>query len=94
MAGFRQGRPAEVHRVAAELLALTRDLVLEAARARFEKNFGSSQCEGCTGLKAGPGVVATCYQVRQCFYTHFTDQDGSSRQERLIEILSRGSDRP
>lgn len=94
MAGFRQGKPAEVHKVASELLTLTRGLVLEAARSRFEKNFGSTQCNDCDGLKAGPGVAATCFQVRQCFFSNIKDQDVSPKQERLIEILSKGSNRP
>jgi hypothetical protein len=78
---------------ASELLALCRNLILEAAKARFEKNFGTVRCDTCDGLKAGPGIVATCFQVRQCFYGNIK-ADASPRHERLIEILTKGSNIP
>lgn len=59
----------------------------EAAQARFKANFGTSQCEHCDGLKAGPGVVATCYQVQQCNFTNIKEDDMSSKHERVIDRL-------
>lgn len=73
---------------------LARNLVLEAGKARFEKNFGTARCESCEGLKAGPGVLATCFQVRQCFFTNIKTSDTTPKQEKLIQILSKGSKDP
>ena len=76
-----------------ELLDLARDLAIEAAKARFQKNFGTNQCLSCEGLKAGPGVTATCLQVRQCYFDNFKDAKPSPRQNRLIDSLSKGTNR-
>lgn len=73
---------------------MSRELVVEAARARFQKNFGTPQCERCDGLRAGPGVEATCFQVRQCFFTNIKTADMSAKQARVIETLTKGSKRP
>lgn len=80
-----------VRAASTELLSLARALILEAAKARFEKNFATPRCDNCEGLKAGPGVAATCFQVRQCFFTNIKNQDTSPKQTRLIEILTKGS---
>ncbi len=87
-AAFRQG-PAAAWATASELLAVARDAVQEAGRARFQANFGTPVCESCEGLKAGPGVVATCYQRRQCFYSNFTVDSASPRTQRIIESLTK-----
>lgn len=54
---------------------------------RFRMNFGTPICESCDGLKAGPGVTATCFQVRQCTYDNVKQGDVTPRQKRVIESL-------
>lgn len=76
-----------------ELMGLARSLVVEAAQARYEKNFGGPKCESCAGLKAGPGVLATCFQIKRCYYDNVKTADASPRQQRLIESLGRGPKR-
>lgn len=66
---------------------MARELAIEAAKARFSKNFGSELCEGCDGLKAGPGVTATCFQMKQCYFDSFRSSDASPKQRRVIEAL-------
>lgn len=92
--GFSKAQPAKAHAAIGQLLVLARNLVLEAGKARFEKNFGTARCESCEGLKAGPGVLATCFQVRQCFFTNIKTSDTTPKQEKLIQILSKGSKDP
>lgn len=65
---------------------------MEAAKARFLKNFGSELCESCDGLKAGPGVAATCFQVRQCFFGNIKETVTSPRQTQVIKTLLKGTD--
>jgi len=85
--GFRRGDPQRVWEVSRELLAFVRSAVDEAARARFEVNFGTEICQRCTGLKAGPKVTATCFQVRACYYTHFREDKMSPKQHQIIGKL-------
>jgi hypothetical protein len=83
-----------VHQVAKELATFARGLVIEAAKARFEKNFATPVCNNCDGLKAGPGVTATCFQVRQCFYSNIRAET-TSREARIIDALTKkGSKHP
>lgn len=70
-----------------KLLTLARQAVQDAASARFKVNFGTSPCESCDGLKAGPDVVATCFQVKQCYYTNLKTSDESSKHERILSRL-------
>lgn len=69
------------------LLTLARQAVQDAASARFKVNFGTSPCDSCDGLKAGPGVVATCFQVKQCYYTNLKTTDESPKHERILSRL-------
>ena len=62
--------------------------MVEAAKLRFRLNFGSEYCDNCDGLRAGPGVVATCFQVKQCNYTNFKDGEVAPRHLRIIQSLS------
>lgn len=59
----------------------------EAAHLRFQVNFATPACESCDGLKAGPGVVATCFQVRRCNYSNVKEGDASPKQLRVIQSL-------
>ena len=89
---FSRGDPAKAWELTRELLSLARGLAVEAAKARFQKNYGGPLCEHCEGLKAGPGVVATCFQVRQCYFANFKTSDLSAKQAGIIDFLTKGSD--
>ncbi len=87
-AAFLTGKPTEAYHATMRALAHYSDLYLEAARLRFRVNFASSVCEKCDGLKAGPGVVATCYQLQRCEYSNTKETDIDSEQARVIEALT------
>ena len=59
----------------------------EAAQLRFRLNFGTPICDRCDGLKAGPGVSATCFQLRQCTYDNVKEGDATPKQRRVIQSL-------
>ena len=61
--------------------------VREAAEARFKANFGSSQCDNCDGLKAGPNVVATCFQTKCCYFGNVQADEATPRHQRTIDSL-------
>lgn len=69
------------------LVVAFRKLDVEAAQLRFRLNFGTPVCERCDGLKAGPGVVATCFQVRQCNYSNVKEGEITPRQLRVLQNL-------
>lgn len=73
--------------LAQQLLTITRASVQEAARTRFRVNFGTERCKRCEGLKAGPQVVATCFQVQQCYYTNFKEGTLTPKQARVLELF-------
>jgi hypothetical protein len=82
---FRVSDPAKIWTLVRDLLKLTRSLVQEAAETRFQVNFGSERCGSCDGLKAGPGVVATCFQLRKCFYRNIRSDDTSKKQKAVLD---------
>ena len=59
----------------------------EAAQLRFRLNFGTPICERCDGLKAGPGVAATCYQVKLCNYGNVKEGEATPKQRRVLDRL-------
>ena len=59
----------------------------EASALRFRINFGTPICDHCDGLRAGPDVVATCFQVKQCNYESVKEGAGSPRQHRVLQNL-------
>jgi hypothetical protein len=73
---------------AKKLIEASHHLQKEAATARFNANFGTEACNHCDGLKAGPDVAATCFQIRQCYYTNLK-VGADTKQTRLIEKLSK-----
>lgn len=88
MRAFQEGDAQAAFDSATRLVQAYRQLAAEAAQLRFELNFGTRICEGCDGLKAGPGVVATCYQVRQCNFDNVKEDGGASpRQLRVLQSL-------
>jgi hypothetical protein len=86
---FATGDPEIAHRSAQQVLAAYSELSLECSRLRFELNFGTSICLNCNGLRAGPDVVATCYQVQRCDFTHIRSGDATPTQARLAALLDR-----
>jgi len=84
---FKQGLPEEAFRLSRDLAELAYTAVKEAAKARFHSNFGSKACTSCEGLRAGPGVVATCVQVSLCYYTNFKEGDLTPKQARMLRVL-------
>lgn len=62
-------------------------LLRDLAASRFRENFGTEVCGRCDGLKAGPDVVATCYQTKQCYYSNQKAGDENPVQARLISLL-------
>jgi len=69
-----------------KLIQFGREAVTEAAKARFKANFGGPFCSRCEGLKAGPGIAATCFQVQQCYFDNFKE-DPSPKQELVVRRL-------
>lgn len=87
---FGEGDPAKAWEAVRAFIRDVRAFSNEAARGRFVTNFGSTLCESCEGLKAGPGVVATCFQLKQCFFTNKKSIDVSRAHKSVIESLTRG----
>lgn len=73
--------------VSRRLVEMSKGAVAEAGRVRFKVNFGTSRCDHCEGLKAGPGVVATCFQVRQCYYDNVKQGDITPKQARVLKTI-------
>lgn len=69
-------------------------LISECARLRFELNFGGPLCENCDGLRAGPGVTATCFQVRRCDFSNLKEGDVTPKQSRVIDVFSDSKETP
>ncbi len=84
---FTSGDPETVWKASRSLLAYAEQVTKEAATLRFQVNFGTDRCQNCTGLKAGPGVVATCFQMKQCFYSNFRGDTISPKQGRVLDYL-------
>jgi hypothetical protein len=84
---FREGDPAQAWLLSQKLIELAREAVAEASRSRFKVNFGTPRCERCDGLKAGPDVAATCYQVRQCHYGNIKQGDLTPKQSRVLRLF-------
>ena len=70
------------------LIEAYRALDVEAGKLRFKLNFGTARCQDCDGLRAGPGVVATCFQVQRCDFTNVKEGAVSPRHRRILESLS------
>jgi hypothetical protein len=75
-------------KAATQLIEAYRSVTLEAAKLRFQLNFGTPGCNQCDGLHAGPGVSATCFQMKQCHYSNLKEGEGSSRQLRVLKTLT------
>lgn len=89
LAAFQSGDPDAAYRAAVSLIEAFQEQTHELARLRFTLNFGSPICENCDGLKAGPGVLATCYQTKQCNFNNIKD-NANPRHLRVLNTLLDG----
>jgi hypothetical protein len=85
---FTEGDPEAAWTATYQLVKAYQELEVENAKMRFLLNFGTSACDHCEGLQAGPEVVATCFQVHQCRYTNIKEGDGTT-QSHLVEALGK-----
>lgn len=90
---FASGDPRAAWDATRKLIEVSHRLQKEAASSRFKANFGTEACTHCEGLKAGPDVSATCFQIQQCYYTNIK-VGSDTKQTRLIEILSKTNPDP
>lgn len=86
---FAAGDPQRAWDAVRALLREVRQFSIEAAQDRFRHNLGSPLCRSCEGLKAGPDVAATCFQLGQCFFTNRKVTDVTESQQGLISRLVR-----
>ncbi len=84
---FSSGNPATVFSAVKKLAEAYQELCVETSRLRFRVNFGTPICMSCNGLKAGPGVLATCFQIQRCNYDHILDGDASQKHLRILKSL-------
>lgn len=87
LAAFQSGSPKVVYEAAQKFVSAFHALDKEAAQLRFRVNFGSEKCSKCEGLRAGPDVLATCFQIGECRYTNV--KNPTTRQ---LGVLARLTD--
>jgi len=83
---FGTGDPDLSYQAAVHLIEKYREQAIDLAKARYKLNFGTSLCDNCDGLRAGPGVTATCFQVKQCYFDNFRE-DPHPRHLRVLQTL-------
>lgn len=88
---FIAASPAKAWEAAKAIVDEARVAVTQAGAARFAANFGTARCDSCEGLRAGPGISATCFQRKLCYFTNFREEAGSARQLRVITALSKST---
>jgi hypothetical protein len=84
---FLDGDFDTAHQAALDLREAYHEALLEAAHQRYRVNFGTTTCDNCDGLKAGPGVVATCFQVQKCNFDSIRDGSESKHHLGVIDRL-------
>ena len=89
LASFQTGDPAIAYEATRKLAEAYRSLLLETAKLRFLHNLGTSVCNQCDGLHAGPGVTATCWQLRQCHYGNLREDETTPRQQRALKLFDK-----
>jgi hypothetical protein len=86
---FRQGDAQGAVQAAQQLRDAYHEALLEASRLRYRLNFGTSLCDNCEGLRAGPGVLATCFQVKVCNFANIKEGSQDPRHVRVLRTLLR-----
>lgn len=84
---FVLGDPELAYGAALALISEHRLALTEVAKLRFKLNFGSPFCLQCEGLKAGPEVIATCYQMQQCHFRNLKKGEEDPRHLLAVEAL-------
>jgi hypothetical protein len=88
IAAFSSGDPARVYATTQRIIARNHELARQAAELRFALNFGSEMCQNCEGLRAGPGVVATCFQIQRCNFTNVKESSENPQKLRVLRNLA------
>lgn len=73
-----------------QLVKVAREAIDDAGEARFRSNLGTEVCRHCTGLQAGPGVSATCFQLQRCYFGHLREDALDPQQALVARLLSEG----
>jgi len=84
LAAFFEGDFDKTLQIAKDLQEAYHASLMEASRLRFKLNFATEVCETCEGLRAGPNVAATCYQVKRCDYKNIRVGDELPRHQSII----------
>lgn len=85
---FLDGDFEKAYHAAEDLRDAYHEALNEGARLRYQLNFGTDLCDHCEGLKAGPGVLATCFQVQKCNFDSIHEGSESSLHLKIIDRLS------
>jgi hypothetical protein len=85
---FLDGDFEKAYHSALELRTAYHEALIEAAHQRYRSNFGTEACTNCNGLKAGPGVLATCFQVQKCNFDSIHEGSESSVHLNILNRLS------
>jgi hypothetical protein len=85
---FLDGDVEKAYQSALELKSAYHEALDEASRLRYRINFGTEACSNCDGLKAGPGVVATCFQVQKCNFDSIHEGSESPSHLRILDRLA------
>ena len=84
---FLDGNFEVAHEAALDLKRAYHEALIEASHQRFLVNFGTEICSNCDGLRTGPKVVATCFQVRKCNFANVSEGSESSYHLRILNRL-------
>lgn len=85
---FLDGDVEKAYQSALELKTAYHEALTEASRLRYRINFGTEVCSNCDGLRAGPGVVATCFQVQKCDFDSIHEGSESPSHLRILDRLA------
>lgn len=85
---FLDGDFEVAYQAALELKRAYHEALFEASHQRFLVNFGTEVCSSCDGLKTGPKVIATCFQVKRCNFTNVYEGLESPYHLRILDRLS------
>lgn len=84
---FVDGEFETAYASAQQLADAYHEALLESSQLRFKVNFGTERCANCTGLHAGPGIIATCYQIQRCDYANVKEGQEGPRKKRILQRL-------
>lgn len=85
---FLDGDFEKAYHAAEDLRAAYHEALSEGAHQRYRANFGTHVCNHCEGLKAGPGVLATCFQVKKCNFDNIHEGSESPLHLKILDRLS------